>query len=79
MCLQCTSNDRCVKRKKSSLIMNLRADENSHARAELTDALTLARQVQQSALVAEAAWWIAELERLEGLTELAFAGFMRRW
>ncbi|MBF6589676.1 MAG: ATP-binding protein [Ktedonobacterales bacterium] len=55
--------------------LDLQAGEATLAREELTEALRLARYVQQPSLVAEARWWLAELERVEGAHEAACAGF----
>jgi hypothetical protein len=49
--------------------------EMSQPRAELVESLQLARQVQQPALIAEAAWWLAELDRKEGDRDAACTGF----
>jgi tetratricopeptide (TPR) repeat protein len=54
---------------------DLRQEDFARAREELIEALALARQVRQPELVAEAAWWLAELDRLEGQEAAACAGF----
>jgi tetratricopeptide (TPR) repeat protein len=66
---------------QSRVLQALGADDTrsgadlARARSELTEALALARQVQQPKLNAEAAWLLAELERLEGNIDAARAGF----
>ena len=45
------------------------------ARPELVEGMALARRIQQPALVAEAAWWLAELDQLAGEREAACTGF----
>lgn len=59
-------------------VLHMRRQGDNRAgrvRDEFVAALRFARQVEQPDLIAEAAWWLAEVDRLEGDTTSACAGF----